>query len=237
MLPSTERDRFAQVHRLTTATASQSRLCAKSLGVIKVDIQTITLLWYLFPVPTVNEAHHNLSGRLDDPCIDICSFSCDCIRCFAEESFQPDRRSSYQPYPAFAVGSILGSRGAEANLRSVPSFQSRRPHKPGSIASLVQQTSAVRHCSYRRHNMCKLHGGIEADAGGLDVTKGREILPADVIPRHYDLTLEPDFNKHTYDGHVIIDLDVVEDTSSISLNTLELTIHQTKILSEAHEIR
>lgn len=85
--------------------------------------------------------------------------------------------------------------------------------------------------------MCKLHGGIEADAGGLDVTKGREILPADVIPRHYDLTLEPDFNKHTYDGHVIIDLDVVEDTSSISLNTLELTIHQTKILSEAHEIR
>jgi hypothetical protein len=30
---------------------------------------------------------------------------------------------------------------------------------------------------------------------------------------------------------------VVEDTSSISLNTLELTIHQTKILSEAHEIR
>ena len=71
----------------------------------------------------------------------------------------------------------------------------------------------------------------------MDVTKGREILPANVVPRHYDLTLEPDFKKLTYEGKVIVDLDVIEDSTSISLNTLELDIHTTKIISGSHTIR
>jgi aminopeptidase 2 len=84
--------------------------------------------------------------------------------------------------------------------------------------------------------MCKLHGEREADAGGMSLTKGREILPANVIPRHYDLTLEPDFKNLSYEGHVIIDLDVVEDTTSISLNTLELKLHSANITSGSQTI-
>jgi aminopeptidase 2 len=78
---------------------------------------------------------------------------------------------------------------------------------------------------------------MHAESGGMDLAKGREILPANVIPRHYDLTLEPDFKKLTYEGCVIIDLDVVEDTEAISLNTLELTIHSTKINAGSNMIR
>jgi aminopeptidase 2 len=85
--------------------------------------------------------------------------------------------------------------------------------------------------------MCKLHGETGAEAGGVDVSKGREILPANVIPRHYDVTLEPDFTKLTYEGQITVDLDVVEDSTSISLNTLELDIHSTKILSGQETIR
>ena len=69
------------------------------------------------------------------------------------------------------------------------------------------------------------------------VTKGREILPGNVIPRNYDLTLEPDFKKKTYEGTVIFDLDVVEDTTSISLNSLEIDIHSTKVTSGSEAIR
>lgn len=85
--------------------------------------------------------------------------------------------------------------------------------------------------------MCQKHGERDVQGGGMDVSKGREILPANVIPRHYDLTLEPDFEKFTYEGHVIIDLDVVEDTKHISLNTLELKIHSTKVISGSTTIR
>lgn len=39
----------------------------------------------------------------------------------------------------------------------------------------------------------------------MDITKGREILPTNVVPVHYDLTLEPDFEKFTYEGSVTIE--------------------------------
>lgn len=85
--------------------------------------------------------------------------------------------------------------------------------------------------------MCKLHGERDVVESGLDVTKGREILPANVIPKHYDLILEPDFQKLTYEGTVVIDLEVAEESTSILLNTLELDIHSTKILSGSTILR
>ncbi|KAH6709252.1 peptidase family M1-domain-containing protein [Leptodontidium sp. MPI-SDFR-AT-0119] len=81
--------------------------------------------------------------------------------------------------------------------------------------------------------MCRSQGERDVESGGMDVTKGRQILPADVVPKHYNITLEPNFETFKFKGTVVIDLDVVKDTSSISLNTLELEIHSTKIVSSS----
>lgn len=81
-----------------------------------------------------------------------------------------------------------------------------------------------------------MHNNLRDATIGSSSTHGREILPANVVPKHYDLTLEPDFKTFKYAGHVIIDLDVVEDSTSISLNTLELEIHSTKITSGGQAI-
>ncbi|KAG8525517.1 uncharacterized protein KY384_009161 [Bacidia gigantensis] len=62
----------------------------------------------------------------------------------------------------------------------------------------------------------------------MDASTGREVLPKNVKPLHYDVTLEPNFEKFT--------LDVKEDSTSISLNTLELDIHSTKISSGGSDI-
>lgn len=40
---------------------------------------------------------------------------------------------------------------------------------------------------------------------GVDASKGRELLPANVKPIHYALTLEPNFDTCTYDGSVTIE--------------------------------
>lgn len=72
--------------------------------------------------------------------------------------------------------------------------------------------------------------------GGVNI-HGRELLPANVVPRHYDITLEPDFSKLTFDGTVVIDLDVADDSKSISLHTLELDIHNAKITSAGQTVR
>ncbi|KAG6009198.1 hypothetical protein E4U21_003051 [Claviceps maximensis] len=101
-------------------------------------------------------------------------------------------------------------------------------------------THQLRHCSYRRQldNMCRAQAGIDQTGGGAapGSTHGRELLPTNVIPRHYHVTLEPDLNKLNFDGTVVIDLDVAEESSSISLHTLELDIHSSKISANGQTI-
>lgn len=61
---------------------------------------------------------------------------------------------------------------------------------------------SVRYCSHQR-TMCKAHEDITG--GIMDITNGREVLPTNVKPIHYSLTLEPDFEKFTYEGEVVIE--------------------------------
>jgi hypothetical protein len=50
--------------------------------------------------------------------------------------------------------------------------------------------------------MCRHADNID---GSTNATRGREVLPTNVKPVHYDLTLEPDFEKFTYEGTVVIE--------------------------------
>lgn len=43
--------------------------------------------------------------------------------------------------------------------------------------------------------------------GGHASAQARELLPANVKPLHYDLTLEPNFKDFSYDGRVMIEYD------------------------------
>ncbi len=43
----------------------------------------------------------------------------------------------------------------------------------------------------------------------MDVTKGREVLPANVKPKHYDLTLEPNLETFDYEGTVHIEYELL----------------------------
>ncbi|PNS17873.1 Aminopeptidase 2 [Sphaceloma murrayae] len=75
--------------------------------------------------------------------------------------------------------------------------------------------------------MCK-HYDTDAGNGNI-ISQGREVLPTNVRPTHYDLTLEPNFSDYTYEGKVVIDLDVNDDTTTISLNTIDIDISETQV--------
>lgn len=86
--------------------------------------------------------------------------------------------------------------------------------------------------------MCRLAGDIDHTGGATpDPTQGRELLPTNVIPRHYDVTLEPNFEKFTFEGKLLIDFDVEEETKSISLHTIEIDIHSAQLKSGETVIR
>lgn len=53
--------------------------------------------------------------------------------------------------------------------------------------------------------MCRHHSGSEDVGSSVDVSQAREVLPTNVKPTHYDLTLEPNFEDFTYKGKVVIE--------------------------------
>ena len=99
-----------------------------------------------------------------------------------------------------------------------PSSSSSPTTLPSTTASTASSTTrlplvrpspplsqtAKRFCSYRR--MCGSRRADGVPGGSTNViAHGREVLPTNVKPVHYDLTLEPDFEKFTYDGSVVIE--------------------------------
>ena len=57
------------------------------------------------------------------------------------------------------------------------------------------------------------------------VTKGHR-LPQNVLPNQYNLTLEPNLDKFTFNGTVDIEVNVLEVTDVITVNSLELRIEK-----------
>ncbi len=49
-------------------------------------------------------------------------------------------------------------------------------------------------------------------------------LPRHVIPTHYDLRIEPDLHAHSFTGHEMVTLTVVEPTTEVLLNATELDV-------------
>jgi aminopeptidase 2 len=138
----------------------------------------------------------------------------------------PARRLDPRQYTNLAAATTYHYPATHARLRNATPTSPARPSHTSSAPPRHPALITVRHCSHRR-SMCRQYGAEGHES--IDIAKGREVLPKNVKPVHYDLTLEPDFEKFTYEGTVSIDLDVAEDTTSISLNTNELTIHSAQV--------
>jgi len=61
----------------------------------------------------------------------------------------------------------------------------------------------------------------------------REVLPTEVVPTHYHLSLNPNLETFTYAGNVTVTLDVEKPTSQIVLNANELELHSASLKTRA----
>ena len=63
------------------------------------------------------------------------------------------------------------------------------------------------------------------------------VLPENVRPVHYQITLQPDMDNFTFDGLEVIDIDVKEATSSIVLNAADLSVPAAMLIKDGQWIR
>jgi len=125
------------------------------------------------------------------------------MRYISPRSIQPVISSlKLKPTTSHLLPPPAALRGAPTKYfhTSVPQVNSRSRAKNIYRSNLQRQP--VRHCSYQRR-MCYQHADVVS--GSMDMTNSREILPTNVKPIHYDLTLEPNLEKFTFEGTVIIE--------------------------------
>src|SRR5919106_313839 len=60
-------------------------------------------------------------------------------------------------------------------------------------------------------------------------------LPTSVVPRKYQLKLQPDFDKFTFQGEETIDIDVVQTTPEVVLNAAEIEVQSVTLLRNGSE--
>ncbi|KAI4217715.1 MAG: hypothetical protein LQ351_000311 [Letrouitia transgressa] len=132
------------------------------------------------------------------------------------------------------VGQRVKGKKWERTLRA---RLERRKQAMLEMPTMIQQWKQLGHGrGWKKFPKVMRRAGEDIANASMEVSKNREVLPTNVKPLHYNLTLEPNFENFSYEGTVIIDVDVKEDTSSISLNTLELDIHSTTISANGGQI-
>ena len=62
-------------------------------------------------------------------------------------------------------------------------------------------------------------------------------LPRHVIPTHYDLRIEPDLPSHSFTGHEVITLTVIEPTTEVLLNATELDVSAATVSGDGQSPR
>ena len=68
-------------------------------------------------------------------------------------------------------------------------------------------------------------------------TSNAVLVPANVQPSKYRITLEPDFDTFTFAGSETIQVEILSPTTSITLNSIEIAIESCSItLSDGTEM-
>lgn len=53
--------------------------------------------------------------------------------------------------------------------------------------------------------MCNSMALEDSSSGSIDISRGREVLPTNVKPLHYNVVLDPNFKDFTFEGTVSIE--------------------------------
>ncbi|KAH3680603.1 hypothetical protein WICPIJ_008223 [Wickerhamomyces pijperi] len=114
-----------------------------------------------------------------------------------------------------------------SKLNNINYLQDNQPQSVNSSRSQAQFTRNYHSHHHHSHRMCRSNNGFATNV------PGREVLPKNVTPLKYDLTLDPNFETFKFKGDVKIELKVNEDTNTITVNTLEIDIHSAKVAEQS----
>lgn len=119
---------------------------------------------------------------------------------------------------------VLQNNGKLAH-QEVPHVHFHIIPKPSASAGLGVQWPAEKLADADATAMqAKIVAALGVAASDDDAAASAHRLPTDVVPRNYNLRLEPDLSAFTFTGSVNIECDVLADTSTVVMHAHELEV-------------
>ena len=75
---------------------------------------------------------------------------------------------------------------------------------------------------------------VSSTNGSTEVKKPFQRLPTGVVPSHYKVFLRPNLVDLIFTGNVSVELDVVQPTSELVCNAVDLKVDSVKINGSVH---
>ena len=98
---------------------------------------------------------------------------------------------------------------------------------------LIICTSSISGINYRLQHFqrCTM---VSSTNGSTEVKKPFQRLPTGVVPSHYKVFLRPNLVDLIFTGNVSVELDVVQPTSELVCNAVDLKVDSVKINGSVH---
>ncbi|KAH8408130.1 hypothetical protein KR222_009660 [Zaprionus bogoriensis] len=160
----------------------------------------------------------------------------------SSKQFVKVQKQFYRDYSTVSLGAPLKNSDAPLLGDLCSRYRAILEHTSADVVGEDKEARGAAGDARFIHNCCTRHAeaGGGAGAGGRKMAASKEEfkrLPSNVVPKHYELMLQPDLTAFSFTGKTIVQISVTEPTTSITLNALDISIDSAEFHYECEKLK